>query len=116
MRKAILALTCGLSLASAGCFGDVAIGGTSDATLDAPIDARSDGPVPADATLERSVPPAEGGACSASTCPLGCCDSTGTCVTGESATACGTGGASCIDCSKSGEICSIPQGTEGGAS
>jgi hypothetical protein len=43
--------------------------------------------------------------CSSVTCPTGCCDSTGTCRTGRSNTACGASGQTCADCSASGQAC-----------
>jgi hypothetical protein len=36
--------------------------------------------------------------CDAATCVSGCCDTAGTCQTGDSASACGTGGALCATC------------------
>lgn len=36
--------------------------------------------------------------CSASTCPTGCCTSTGTCDTGDTSAACGKAGAACVQC------------------
>lgn len=48
----------------------------------------------------------DGGACGPSTCPLGCCDASGTCRTGTELNACGVGGATCNDCPAQGfEFC-----------
>jgi len=41
-------------------------------------------------------------ACSAATCPAGCCDATGSCRTGASLTQCGTGGEACQNCQAGG--------------
>lgn len=38
------------------------------------------------------------GACSASSCPTGCCDANGTCRTGNDTRACGAAGGRCSDC------------------
>lgn len=39
--------------------------------------------------------------CNSITCTSGCCDASGTCQTGDSASACGSGGALCISCAGS---------------
>ncbi len=39
--------------------------------------------------------------CGPKTCPGGCCTASGTCVSGVSPTACGQGGAACVDCGSS---------------
>jgi hypothetical protein len=38
-------------------------------------------------------------------CPMGCCDSTGHCVTALSARACGAAGAQCVDCTTTAATC-----------
>ncbi|MGA7124062.1 MAG: hypothetical protein WBY94_28425 [Polyangiaceae bacterium] len=44
-------------------------------------------------------------ACNAQTCPAGCCDGTGTCVTGVFDTQCGNVGGACQNCSNFGSTC-----------
>ncbi len=44
----------------------------------------------------------DGGACSPSTCPSGCCDPSGTCRDGTELNACGFGGGTCNDCQQEG--------------
>lgn len=48
-------------------------------------------------------PPA---ACSATTCPTGCCDAAGQCQAGLTTDACGTNGALCATCF-TGQVCSF---------
>lgn len=60
-------------------------------------------------------------ACSAATCPTGCCDTSGTCQPGTNDVACGTSAASCANCSASsqvctGQACTGPPVSDGGAS
>ena len=43
--------------------------------------------------------------CSSGNCS-GCCNASGECVGGQSTATCGAGGASCIDCSPTGLVCS----------
>ena len=47
---------------------------------------------------DGSIDSGDAGACNATTCPQGCCDSTGTCRTGTELNACGFGGGACNDC------------------
>lgn len=52
-------------------------------------------------SLEIEPPPEAGvtpGACTAATCPNGCCDTSGQCRTGADVRACGGGGQRCSDC------------------
>jgi hypothetical protein len=64
---------------------------------------------------QRQPPPA----CSAATCPKGCCDAFGNCQTGTAPRACGSGGGTCQNCGPLGEVCSnqqcAPPVSEGGA-
>ncbi len=68
-------------------------GGSPDGEVDAPADAPVDVVDGSDTGL-----PLEGGACNASTCPGGCCDSSGECRAGTALGACGAGGQACTDC------------------
>ena len=49
-----------------------------------------------------------GGPCSQANCAQGCCDAAGKCVTStaQDKTTCGSKGASCVDCSANGSVCS----------
>ncbi len=58
--------------------------------------------------------------CTPQTCPTGCCDSTGSCQSGEANAVCGTGGSACADCTSTAGTCSTSQeclspGQDGGA-
>lgn len=72
-------------------------GGLIDASGDAPFDVSADA---RDGALQDGDAAFDGeaGACNATTCANGCCDANGQCVTGNTLTACGGGGALCEDC------------------
>ena len=56
----------------------------------------------------QSVVNMGGAACPcAAICEAGCCDSTGACRAGTTDIACGSGGATCVDCATLGETCDI---------
>lgn len=48
----------------------------------------------------------KGNRCNATTCPSGCCRSDDTCATDETDALCGSGGAFCLNCGLSNEVCS----------
>jgi hypothetical protein len=52
---------------------------------------------------------ANGGVCSAQTCPSGCCDLQGRCQPGLTGTACGNFGSNCLNCTANGATCSNQQ-------
>ena len=58
---------------------------------------------------EGGVDGGDGGACSPTTCPTGCCDPSGQCRTGTEFNACGFGGLACADCQKEGDDFCDPQ-------
>jgi hypothetical protein len=63
----------------------------SDASFDASTDAEDDG-------ADGVTPPPDAAACSATTCPDGCCDPNGACQPGDGTFACGAFGETCHDC------------------
>ena len=66
-------------------------------------------PIPTAPSGPMMLPsPPEGGkcqACDSTTCPTGCCSADGHCITTEHDPACGRYGASCIDCTTQGSVC-----------
>ncbi len=79
---------------------DVATGDDAEPAIDAPATEDAEQPPPNDSglTAEAKLP-------CASSCSTGCCTAEGDCAGSEQATACGTGGAACVDCTKSGQVC-----------
>ncbi|MCC6334135.1 MAG: VCBS repeat-containing protein [Myxococcales bacterium] len=71
------------------------------------------------AVLATACPSQPTAACSATTCPTGCCDAAGQCQSGQTTQACGTTGALCTTCF-TGQVCSFglcqagPGGGSGG--
>jgi hypothetical protein len=89
----------------------------SEAIDGAPLDGHVDPPVdaPLDATVDApddsSVDPTDAGICSSRTCPTGCCDPSGRCLSGQTLNACGTGGKACSDCAAIGfSSCNVALG------
>ena len=83
-------------------------GGQDGSSVDATAqDAQGDGAADPDAQLADAAPldafsdaGTDSSACNATSCPNGCCTSTGTCqpYSGQSSTSCGTAGAMCAGC------------------
>lgn len=69
--------------------------------------------------LAALTPSCGAGACNATNCANGCCDSTGKCQAGTTPAACGKGGAMCGACAPGQgctlQICGGPMGTGGGS-
>jgi hypothetical protein len=67
---------------------------------DAPGTEDAEQPPPDDSGLTADAKPP-----CASHCANGCCTAAGDCAGSEQATACGTGGSACEDCTQSGQVC-----------
>jgi len=83
--------------------GSSSAGGDDSSAPSGPTSGGSTGPDPGGASSGGAD--AGAGPCSASTCPMGCCDPTQGCLSFGLDTACGKGGAACQNCTMVGATC-----------